>query len=65
MVGILLLIGAGMLGLGIMGVQCSPLVVGGVIILCLGLLGEYIRKIFYETRKRPRYIVEEIIGENT
>ena len=64
MVRVLLLIGAGMLGLGIMGVQCSPLVVGGVIILCLGLLGEYIRKIFHETRKRPRYIVEEIIGES-
>lgn len=34
---------------------------GGVQILGLGILGEYIGKIYKETKRRPRYFVEEII----
>ena len=29
----------------------------------LGVIGEYIRKIFIETKKRPLYLVEKKIGK--
>lgn len=32
---------------------------GGVQILCIGLLGEYVGKIYRETKGRPRYFIEE------
>ena len=33
--------------------------VGGVQMLCIGVLGEYIGKIYLETKKRPKYFIEE------
>lgn len=35
------------------------LFLGSVQLFCLGVMGEYIAKIFTETRQRPRYIVEK------
>lgn len=32
---------------------------GGVQILCLGVIGEYVGKIYLETKRRPRYAVEQ------
>lgn len=32
---------------------------GGMQIMCIGIVGEYVGKIYLETKKRPRYIVEE------
>ena len=34
---------------------------GGVQILCLGVMGEYLGKIYIETKGRPRYIVEKVV----
>lgn len=34
---------------------------GGVQLLCLGIIGEYLGKIYAETKHRPRYIIEKII----
>ncbi len=33
---------------------------GGVQILCIGIIGEYIAKIYWETKARPRYLIREI-----
>lgn len=33
--------------------------IGGVQLVCLGILGEYIGKIYLETKARPRYIISE------
>ena len=34
-------------------------ILGGLNILFLGIIGEYIGKTYIESKKRPRYIVEE------
>ncbi len=36
---------------------------GGLQLLAMGILGEYIGKIYLETKKRPRYIIEEFINQ--
>ena len=36
---------------------------GGLQILCIGVIGEYIGKIYLESKQRPRFIVEEFINE--
>lgn len=38
---------------------CIMLFVGGLQLLCLGIIGKYIGKIFLETKKRPVYLVKE------
>lgn len=37
--------------------------IGGLILLSLGIIGEYIGKIYLETKERPRYIVEQFLNE--
>ena len=35
---------------------------GGIQLLCLGILGEYIGKIYKEVKRRPRFIVDKFLG---
>jgi len=37
---------------------------GGVQLLATGIIGEYLARIYIETKARPRFIVEQIIGES-
>lgn len=37
------------------------LIMGGVTLLSLGIIGEYIGKIYMETKKRPRYIIDTFV----
>ena len=37
----------------------------GCVLLGLGIIGEYVGRIFEQVRSRPRYVVAEVIGENT
>lgn len=34
---------------------------GGIQLLCLGIIGEYLAKIYLETKRRPRFVIEKII----
>ena len=37
--------------------------IGGLILLSLGVVGEYIGKIYLETKARPRFIVEQFLND--
>lgn len=37
--------------------------IGGLQLLAIGIIGEYIGKIYLETKERPRYIVEEFLED--
>ena len=37
--------------------------IGGLILLALGVVGEYVGKIYMETKERPRFIIEKFIDE--
>lgn len=43
--------------------MCVTLFLGGVQLLCVGVLGEYIGKIYAEVKRRPRYLVQETTFE--
>jgi len=38
--------------------------IGGIQLLSLGIIGEYVGKIYNETKRRPRFIIERYLNEN-
>ncbi len=40
-------------------------VIGGLLLLSLGVVGEYIGKIYLETKERPRYLIKEYLHDGT
>ena len=40
---------------------CSIWALGGVQLLAIGIIGEYIGKIYNETKERPKYFIETFI----
>ncbi len=36
---------------------------GGVQLLALGIIGEYLAKVYMETKHRPNFLIEQIVGE--
>ena len=44
-------------------VATSVWAIGGLLLLSIGVVGEYIGKIYLETKGRPRYLVGEYLGE--
>ena len=38
---------------------CIILFVGGIQLLCMGIIGQYLAKTYLETKKRPIYIIKE------
>ena len=43
--------------------SCSVWLMGGLILLSLGVVGEYIGKIYMENKDRPRFIIREVLEE--
>ena len=43
----------------------SVIFFGGVQLLSLGIIGEYIGRIFAEVKRRPLYLVAERVGETS
>ena len=46
--------------MGFTTLAVAVLFVGGIQLLCLGIIGEYIARSYKETKRRPIYIVEEV-----
>ena len=44
-------------------VAVSVWAIGGLVLLSLGIIGEYIGKIYLETKERPKFIIEEFINK--
>jgi len=38
--------------------------IGGIQTLCLGIIGEYVGKVYSESKNRPKYIIEEVLTRN-
>lgn len=53
----------GMTVVGWASVVCSVWAIGGLILLSLGVIGEYIGKIYLETKGRPRFLIREILDQ--
>ena len=44
--------------------SCSVWLMGGLILLALGVVGEYIGKIYMESKERPRFLIREVLEEH-
>ena len=51
--------------IGWASMMCIIFFLGGIILLSLGVIGEYVGKTYMETKHRPRYIISERTEEKT
>ena len=42
---------------------CSVWLIGGLILLALGVIGEYLGKLYLESKGRPRFLIREVLDE--
>lgn len=49
----------GMTVSGWTSLACSIWMIGGIQLLSIGIIGEYVGKIYFETKRRPKYIIEK------
>ena len=62
LIGVIWAVAGALLGSTVPGwasIICVVCFIGGIQMLCLGVIGEYIGKIYLETKRRPRYIISE------
>lgn len=42
--------------------MCSVWAIGGLLLTSIGIIGEYVGKIYLETKRRPSFIISDLIG---
>jgi polyisoprenyl-phosphate glycosyltransferase len=47
---------------GYASIMASVLCMGGIQLVCIGILGQYLGRVYNETKKRPIYVIEETSG---
>ncbi len=45
--------------------SCSLWMMGGLILLSLGVIGEYVGKLYLEAKGRPRFLVQDVVDDQT
>jgi glycosyltransferase involved in cell wall biosynthesis len=66
-IGVIWSIAVALMGSSVPGwasMTCIICFIGGVQLTCIGVLGEYIGKIYLEVKQRPRYIISERTGDD-
>ena len=43
---------------------CSVWLIGGLILLSLGVIGEYLGKLYLESKGRPRFLIQEVLDDS-
>ena len=43
--------------------SCSVWLIGGLILLALGIVGEYMGKVYLEVKERPRFLIREVLED--
>jgi len=43
--------------------SCSVWLIGGLILLALGIVGEYMGKVYLEVKQRPRFLIREVLED--
>ena len=43
--------------------MASIWMIGGIQLLSLGVIGEYVGKVYNETKARPRFIIERVLND--
>ena len=46
-------------------IVCSLWILGGIQMISIGLIGEYVGKIYAETKRRPRFFIEKVVENPT
>lgn len=44
-------------------IACSVWMIGGLILLSLGVIGEYLGKLYLESKGRPRFLIQEVLDD--
>lgn len=44
-------------------IACSVWLIGGLILLSLGIIGEYLGKLYMESKGRPRFLIREVLDD--
>ena len=42
---------------------CAVMIIGGVLMMMLGLIGEYIGRMYITMNNAPQYVIKDIVGK--
>ena len=51
--------------MGYSGIITTLTVIGGILLLMMGIIGEYIGRIYISLNSSPQYIVRKVTGKNS